>query len=392
MIVVGTFNRITFPAFLFIPGLQVLFHFWKQYAHLLSLIQHISCQCLMILCDMICRPSSFLALASFGALFTAVAIITDTAFFKHEEVSTLLHTLLHSPVITPLNNLLYNTNSSNLALHGLHSRYHHFLINLPELLGPAYVVMVACLFFSSEKKRRLANNMRFYSAVSATAILSIFPHQEARFLVPTVPLLLSCLPSLTSWPFVVSWVVFNAFMGCLMGVFHQGGVVPVQLAMPVVSSRLPPLLVQEKANAQVFWWKTYPPPIWLLGEDTPIHLDTRDLMGMSGVDMLREIDQVLPSCSSSSSLEENKGGEEIPHTTTNDKVHVLLVAPKSATFLDKYTSPHSSDVAIRISEQYSYKNHVNLDDVDFGDDGILPTLNRVVGRRGLAVWAVERVC
>lgn len=39
-----------------------------------------------------------------------------------------------------------------------------------------------------------------------------------------------------------------------------------------------------------------------------------------------------------------------------------------------------------------WRKHVNLDDLDFGDDGVAETLRRVVGRRGLGVWKVERVC
>jgi hypothetical protein len=31
--VVGVFNRITFPAFLLVPGLQLLPHFWRKYVH-----------------------------------------------------------------------------------------------------------------------------------------------------------------------------------------------------------------------------------------------------------------------------------------------------------------------------------------------------------------------
>ena len=40
----------------------------------------------------------------------------------------------------------------------------------------------------------------------------------------------------------------------------------------------------------------------------------------------------------------------------------------------------------------TFRKHVNLDDMDFGDDGVVETLRRVVGRRGLGVWRVERIC
>ena len=40
----------------------------------------------------------------------------------------------------------------------------------------------------------------------------------------------------------------------------------------------------------------------------------------------------------------------------------------------------------------TFRRHVNLDDLDFGDDGVVETLKRVVGRRGLGLWRVERIC
>ena len=38
-------------------------------------------------------------------------------------------------IITPLNNLLYNSSYDNLAQHGIHPYYTHILINLPQILG-----------------------------------------------------------------------------------------------------------------------------------------------------------------------------------------------------------------------------------------------------------------
>ena len=40
----------------------------------------------------------------------------------------------------------------------------------------------------------------------------------------------------------------------------------------------------------------------------------------------------------------------------------------------------------------TFRRHLNLDDMDFGDDGVVETLRRVVGRRGLGIWKVERIC
>ena len=100
-----------------------------------------------------------------------IAIIIDTEFYSTSSVTW--STLLKAPIITPLNNLKYNIQSSNLALHGMHPRYQHVTANLPMLLGPAF----ALLFYRPQW------TIRIYSAISGLAVLSIFQHQEARFLI-----------------------------------------------------------------------------------------------------------------------------------------------------------------------------------------------------------------
>jgi phosphatidylinositol glycan class Z len=165
-------------------------------------------------------------------------------------------------------------------------------------------------------------------------------------------------------------------MGFLMGVYHQGGIVPAQLAMrTIVSTNTAAQGIKIHPDASVFWWKTYSPPQWLLGADnssTPA-ITTLDLMGIPGVDLIQRLDQSVPRC-----------GTVSP---------VYLVAPTSATFLDEYAAtgaPRTPD--LQLYRLWTYRKHLNLDDLDFGDDGIVPTLARVIGRRGLGVWSVRRAC
>lgn len=173
-------------------------------------------------------------------------------------------------------------------------------------------------------------------------------------------------------------------MGYLMGVYHQGGVVPTQLEIPsIIASKLPvqTLSTNTGTNVTVFWWKTYSPPLWLLGDSNNSHnnrnttTNTIDLMGMRAPDMISRIDTAVPLC------HKNK---------PRNSDLVFLVAPRSATYLDTYTTAKNSDRPLRMQELYTYKKHISLDDLDFADDGVLHTLHRVIGRRGLSVWAVER--
>ncbi|EAU30563.1 conserved hypothetical protein [Aspergillus terreus NIH2624] len=327
------------------------------------------------------RPFSLLSFVGFGLCFLCVAIVVDTTFYRP---SASFGEILRAPIIAPLNNLWYNSDSANLALHGLHPHYQHFLVNLPQLLGPAFVMMVLSL-------RRLPTvpswlkNTRAVSAISATAMLSVFPHQEPRFLIPCVPLLLSCFRMRRSRLFLISWVGFNAVMGFLMGVYHQGGVIPAQLALPSIISTNTLASVAVAAGQQppavsatVLWWKTYSPPRWLLGDNSSVPLDihTRDLMGVPGPDMADELERLVPSCDAHAAADHHL-----------DQVYV--VAPRSATFLDQYT-PSRPPSQLELHELWSYSKHLNLDDLDFGSDGVVPTLRRAVGRRGLVVWEARR--
>ncbi|KAI0585978.1 GPI mannosyltransferase 4 [Pyrenophora tritici-repentis] len=336
MAVVGVFNRITFPAFLIVPATTLLPHFRR-------------------------KPFSLVFLAAV-ALFTAfLAICVDTAFYTPGEFA--FSKVFTAAIITPFNNFIYNSDSANLAQHGIHPRYQHFLVNLPQLLGPA----APLLFFL----RRAHVTMNLVSALSGIALLSIFPHQEARFLLPAVPLILSSirLPSPRfKTPWIVSWIIFNLALGMLMGLYHQGGIVPVQMHIAKTNETV----------THAFWWKTYSPPIWLLNGKNE-ELTTVDLMGRPGDQMLEQVKKVLPPCRT----------RKPPHV--KDRGAIYLVAPRSAYFLKPYQDPSRKE-DISLEEVWSYRQHLNLDDMDFADDGVGNTISRVVGDRGLVVWRATRNC
>lgn len=297
-----------------------------------------------------------------GLLTTIVAIAFDTAFYTTHQISW--GDLLFRPVITPLNNLLYNMSPANLAQHGLHPWYQHLLANIPLLIGPA----AALLFLQPHL------SLRLYSAVSGIFVLSIFQHQEARFLLPTIPLILSSvqLPRnprlLNTW--VAAWIAFNTVLGILMGIYHQGGVVPTQIFM----SRQPDA-------TQAIWWKTYSPPIWLLNGKNEV-LQTRDVMGMPGEQLMEQL-TALATCDAPADRRNNEYLKE--------KNGTYLIAPLSATWLDQYL-PNKGLEGLRFREVWRYRQHLNLDDLDWGDDGVWNTLSRVVGRRGIAAWRVTKSC
>ena len=297
-----------------------------------------------------------------GISTTLFAIALDTAFYTPHSITW--SDLIRHPVLTPLNNFLYNIDPANLAQHGLHPWYQHLLANLPQLIGPAAVLLFT----------RPQLSIRLYSAISGLVVLSLSKHQEARFLLPTVPLFLSSIrvPKQKSafriW--LGSWIVFNLVLGTLFGVYHQGGIVPAQV-----------FLSKQPDATQAIWWKTYMPPTWLLNGKNEV-LTTRDVMGMKGEMMLEELRKIA-TCDIPADRRNNEYLKE--------KNGTYLVAPLSAAWLDPYL-PNKGLDGLRFREVWQYRHHLNLDDMDFGDDGVWNTLARVIGRRGLGIWRVTKSC
>lgn len=208
----GMWNRPTFIAFVALPSLLALGRFFLR--HFFAIIPFAA-----------------------GLMITAGGCIyVDTLLYGGELV------------IAPWNHLKFNSQEANLAEHGLHSRWTHLLVNLPQLLGPGLLLVWPQW-----------SELPIQAAVGALAMLSWAPHQEARFLLPLVPLLATQM-DLTQFrlrlrPWLLGiWLAFNVFGGVLMGVMHQAGVIPAQVYLRDVPQ-----------PATVVWWKTYTPPLWVTG-------------------------------------------------------------------------------------------------------------------------------
>ena len=138
-------------------------------------------------------------------------------------------------------------------------------------------------------------------------------------------------------------------------------------------------LSKQPDATTAIWWKTYSPPVWLLNGKNEF-LGTHDMMGMKGPLMLREL-VVKATC-------QTKSANEMAYLEERDGTY--LIAPLSATFLDNFTA--NLEPSVHFQEVWRYDKHLNLDDLDFGDDGFLPTVKRVLGRRGLAAWRITKPC
>jgi phosphatidylinositol glycan class Z len=220
----GTFNRITFGAWILIPSIYLLKYF--IYYPLYGLI-----------------PIVIFLLTSY------IIVQIDSAYYNTPSFT-----------IAPINNLLYNMSSENLSQHGLHPRFTHILVNYPQLVGPL-------IFLIFPFNKTYVKTTTFMSVISGFIILSIFPHQELRFLIPAVPLL-STLISFQKPKFNILkkyykfalplWIIYTTMLSILYGIFHQAGVVPSIIELN------DNILPQTEGTVSLMFWRTYPPPTWML--------------------------------------------------------------------------------------------------------------------------------
>ncbi|EFA83035.1 hypothetical protein PPL_03820 [Heterostelium album PN500] len=123
-----------------------------------------------------------------------------------------------SLTFTPMNSFLYNLDPKNLALHGIHNRLTHLVVNFPIMVGPLVIILfleviqVGTALFSTNSHHhthhhhhhhhhKSNSNQNQSNAVAdilplktralllsvivfGLFLLSMAPHQEARFLLP----------------------------------------------------------------------------------------------------------------------------------------------------------------------------------------------------------------
>ncbi|KAG2735997.1 hypothetical protein G9P44_000087 [Scheffersomyces stipitis] len=341
---IGVFNRVTFPAFLVLPFWYVLTYVW-------------------------CHKVSGIYLAIGAIVPTYLFILIDSLSFGKSWAQIIASPFdLDSYVITPLNNLIYNTNYSNLAQHGIHPYYTHILVNLPQLLGPGILFLFKTSYWKTTP---------FLSIVSGIVVLSLVPHQELRFLIPIVPLACCCFDlysystnyegklrqSLLGSISLKSWYIFNIAMAMLMGVFHQGGVVPAL-------DELHLQLFQNTSTSSVqVWWRTYSPPTWMLG-DTNSTVQTITLND-ENFHLGYELDT-------------SKQNYVFDMMGTNyDKVYQFLVGLKKQRDRPVYfITPTASfnvnfeNQALKFNSTWNYTFHLDMDHLDFSDyETLVPGLS-----------------
>ncbi|EFN88229.1 GPI mannosyltransferase 4 [Harpegnathos saltator] len=194
--IVGIFNRPTFIAFAFAPVF-----FWLQRGLGSRTVGFI---------DFHIRIFYFIFCGLPAALFF---IIVDSFYFGYLTVQEIgkMEIGMNNFVVTPLNFLRYNMNTKNLATHGLHPQFLHVLVNIPLLFSVLGIVALwkFAKMVNSVRKAQWLQLPRLQSIVGLMTctfivpivLLSLFPHQEPRFIIPVLfPLVFLYAPELSQVP------------------------------------------------------------------------------------------------------------------------------------------------------------------------------------------------
>ncbi|XP_075558550.1 phosphatidylinositol glycan anchor biosynthesis class Z [Dermacentor variabilis] len=230
-------------------------------------------------------------------LWAQYPIMFDTFYFHPETFSRDGPRRL---VVAPLNFILYNLDTANLELHGRHPNFLHLLVNFPLLFNvlgiPALWASCKVLYDRLSRTSRpvcpetLTVSKTFDTVAACTLLLplcalSLFKHQEPRFLVPLlIPVVLMAHRHFSTKLMEFCWGLLNILFIVFFGYVHQGGLIPCML-------NVHGHLAQYKPNvsATVMFAHTYMPPRHLLTvKEGSAAVEIVDMMGtnLKGHDLM----------------------------------------------------------------------------------------------------------
>ena len=302
IVAAGIFNRPTFVVFAFIP---LTFWLYRKmhplqtgwFSRLLSTSVSFVCG-VFITCTVFVFADTLYYKPAFIDDFKEILDLIVSGEISVPVIQKHLKEASLHLVLTPLNFFLYNKDPSNLAKHGLHPRSLHFFVNLPLLLGPLYLAFIFILSISVYEiliRRGNANKNTgppthlwlVLMAIVPVLALSIFPHQEPRFLIPALPVFMvigakfvaKMAPAKLS--FMAVWVVFNVLLTLFYGYMHQGALIPAVSIYQQKLSAISAMPASSISSHHAIFYKTYPPPrhLLLLPTSSSGHVHIHDLEG-----------------------------------------------------------------------------------------------------------------
>ena len=319
IIACGFFNRPTFLAFAVVP-----YMFW-----LLCLCRHGSgIQGQPTWRQVTRRAVNLLFQSSLGLIVcSAVFIFWDSFYYSG---LTLMEFITYGPFqpalwkFVPLNFVQYNINTENVKEHGLHPRILHMAVNTPLLFNILAFIPFVVGFRTIYRTIRgeTVNVHQVFLLCSyfvPLGLLSVFPHQEPRFLLPLLaPLVLisaSYLIGQGSWRTLwYMWLIVNMSSAVFYGMVHQGGMVPLLSHMEAQQD-----LATPGAIYHMVFYHTYMPPEHLLlspqqDKLPPVTFHIHDLKGTSRKALLKTLGTIWSG---------------MQRSTRRNNISLFLVAPSS---------------------------------------------------------------
>lgn len=299
----GFFNRPTFLAFALMPLLYWAGLIVDSQKSIKTVINH------------------FLKPVLYACLTAIVFVTADTFYFtsmgldnlysiKKSSLFDIIHQLNERIVVTPLNFLNYNLNPRNLALHGSHPRVTHFTVNGLMLFGILHILAIGAGFKMLKKyiHQLLWVRSRYHGPPGLLAhaegnptlllfyfvplaFLSLFSHQEPRFLIPLIlPLVLFS----TSQNRAVKWkhviIIFNVLGALLFGCLHQGGLIPCLFHLEQLMHS--PEFSNHPRHYTLLFAHTYMPPRSLLNiKKGDTHVEVIDMAGSEEEILCQTVEQ-----------------------------------------------------------------------------------------------------
>ncbi|KAH1175513.1 hypothetical protein KIL84_008387 [Mauremys mutica] len=238
--VAGFFNRPTFLAFALMPLLYwAVLNATSQHSiktiakHLLKLVS----------------STAFTAIIFTAAdtlYFTSIGSEISLYSIKKNGLLSTIAQINQNVTVTPFNFLRYNLNLHNLAQHGIHPRFTHFAVNGIMLFGILHILAISVGLKMLKLNIHLLSWIRLHNHRPPTmlvlakgkptlllfyfvplAFLSLFNHQEPRFLIPLIlPLVLLITPQNRTLKWKPIIIIFNVLGALLFGCLHQGGLIP----------------------------------------------------------------------------------------------------------------------------------------------------------------------
>lgn len=248
--VLGIFNRPTFVLF----GMPIVFH-W--------MLRGMGSKSVSFL-DFNLRMLLFIAS---GIPVFCVIVLIDSLYYGYLTMAQIyiFDITIYNFLVTPVNFIRYNINPENTGAHGEHPKWLHMLVNIPllfNIIGVIALFSFGTMFYKFCKKefQNLPQSQSFVSLMTSAVfipvlLLSLFNHQEARFLIPiTVPIIMLHSPKLITGINVTSflkesqltvvryisnyvnitisgklimklWYASNIIFTLFFGFVHQGGAV-----------------------------------------------------------------------------------------------------------------------------------------------------------------------